>query len=69
VHNLFVTGGDTAADAWRDSRAADEANAEREMRQFAWWLRVQPLKWDQVTVLADRPSRAECAARVCTGRL
>ncbi len=47
VHNLFLSAGDFAADEWRASRAADEDNAEREMRQFVWCLPVVPLKWDE----------------------
>jgi len=38
VNNLFVTAGDIGADEWRASRALDEDNAEREMRQFVWAL-------------------------------
>ena len=46
VNNLFLTAGDMAADEWRASRAADEENAEREMRQFVWCLPVASSKSD-----------------------
>ena len=49
-HNLFLTPGDLAADEWRASRAADEENAEREMRQFVWCLPVQPAQLDQTAL-------------------
>jgi len=38
VNNMFVTAGDIGADEWRGSRAADEENAEKELRQFVWAL-------------------------------
>ncbi len=50
VHNLFLDAGDLAADEWRAARAADEENAEREMRQFVWCLPVAPSKQDDVSL-------------------
>lgn len=58
VNNLFLDAGDFAADEWRASRAPDEENAEREMRQFVWCLPVAPSKWSETsfeaTELAQR---------------
>jgi len=67
VNNLFVSAGDMAGDEWRASRAPDEDNAEREMRQFVWCLPAQPLKWNQVSLaplhwLAWRGRRTHPAA-------
>ena len=59
VNNLFLTAGDLGADEWRASRAADEENAEREMRQFVWCLPVAPTKFDQTSLEAH-----ELAARM-----
>jgi phage terminase large subunit GpA-like protein len=50
VNNLFLTAGEIAADEWRASRAIDEENAEREMRQFVWCLPVVPDKQDETPV-------------------
>lgn len=36
VNNLFVTGGDVAAELWLATRARDEDNAERELSQFVF---------------------------------
>jgi hypothetical protein len=47
VNNLFLTGGDVAADEWRAAHASDEELAEREMRQFVWCLPVAPSKLQQ----------------------
>src|SRR4051812_20474185 len=52
VNNLFATAGDLAADEWRSSRAPDEENAEREMRQFVWCLPVVPSKWQETALEA-----------------
>jgi len=61
VNNLFLTPGELAADEWRASRAADEENAEREMRQFVWCLPVEPAQLDQTALavheLASRTSQ------------
>lgn len=57
INNLFVTAGDVAADQWRASRAVDEENAEREMRQFVWCLPAIPTKWDQTRILSDEIAR------------
>lgn len=51
VNNLFLTSADLAADEWRAGRAADEENAEREMRQFVWCLPTVPSKWEQTSLL------------------
>jgi phage terminase large subunit GpA-like protein len=51
--------GDLAADEWRASRASDEENAEREMRQFVWCLPVVPQKWEQTSL-----EHAELAKRI-----
>jgi phage terminase large subunit GpA-like protein len=50
VNNLFLTAGDIAADEWRASRAADEENAEREMRQFVWCVPVASSKSDETSL-------------------
>lgn len=50
VNNLFLTAGELAADEWRAGRAADEENAEREMRQFVWCLPVLPAKQEQTSL-------------------
>ncbi|MDZ4817935.1 MAG: terminase gpA endonuclease subunit, partial [Planctomycetota bacterium] len=50
VNNLFLTGGDLGADEWRSSKAADEENAEREMRQFVWCLPVAPSRWAETSL-------------------
>lgn len=50
VNNLFLTAGDIAGDEWRASRATDEENAERELRQFVWCLPVVPNKWDETSL-------------------
>jgi phage terminase large subunit GpA-like protein len=47
VNNLFLTPGEVAADEWRASRASEEENAEREMRQFVWCLPVVPNHWQE----------------------
>jgi phage terminase large subunit GpA-like protein len=59
VNNLFLTAGDFAADEWRASRAVDEENAEREMRQFVWCLPIVPTKYDQISLESH-----ELAARI-----
>jgi phage terminase large subunit GpA-like protein len=59
VHNLFLTPGELAADEWRASRAADEENAEREMRQFVWCLPVTSSKWEETALVTH-----ELAARM-----
>jgi len=46
ANNLFLTAGDIGADEWRASRAADEDNADREMRQFVWCLPYEPSLMD-----------------------
>ena len=51
INNLFLTPGELAADEWRASRATDEENAEREMRQFVWCLPVMPSKWEETALL------------------
>ncbi|MGE0770053.1 MAG: terminase gpA endonuclease subunit, partial [Hyphomicrobiaceae bacterium] len=51
VHNLFLTPGDLAADEWRATRATDEENAERELRQFVWCLPVLPTKWEDTALV------------------
>lgn len=48
VDNHFLTAGDIAADEWRASRAEDEENAEKEMRQFVWCLPYKPPKSDLI---------------------
>ena len=53
VHNLFVTAGEVGADEWRAQRAANEEDAEREMRQFVWCLPALSLKWDQISLAAE----------------
>ncbi len=53
VHNLFLDAGDIAADEWRASRATDEENAEREMRQFVWCLPVLPSRWEETAIRAE----------------
>ncbi|KAA5541898.1 hypothetical protein FYK55_17020 [Roseiconus nitratireducens] len=57
VNNLFTTAGDVAADEWRASRAVDEENAEREMRQFVWCVPVAPSKWEETSVDAHELSQ------------
>jgi phage terminase large subunit GpA-like protein len=57
IHNLFLTPGDLAADEWRASRAADEENAEKEMRQFVWCIPVAPSKWDETMLKAEELAR------------
>lgn len=44
VNNLFQSSGLIAADEWRAARAADQDNAEKELRQFVWTLPVAALK-------------------------
>lgn len=53
VNNLFQSAGDVAADEWRASRAADEDNAERELRQFVWCLPYIP-PVQEITNLDER---------------
>ena len=50
MNNLFLTAGDIASDEWRASRASDEENAEREMRQFVWCLPVASSKSDETSL-------------------
>lgn len=51
INNLFLEPGDLAADEWRASRATDEENAEREMRQFVWCIPVLPSKWEETSLV------------------
>jgi hypothetical protein len=51
VNNLFVSPGELAADEWRASRASDEENAEREMRQFVWSVPVAPTQWEDTALV------------------
>jgi len=44
--NEFITAGVVGADEWLASRAEDEDNAEKEMRQFVWALPYIPDKED-----------------------
>jgi hypothetical protein len=50
VNNLFLSAGDIGADEWRATRAADEENAERELRQFVWCLPIAPAKLEQTSL-------------------
>jgi phage terminase large subunit GpA-like protein len=59
VNNLFLAGGEVAADEWRAGQSADEDNAEREMRQFVWAIPVAPAKLSQTTLEVN-----ELAARM-----
>ena len=58
MSSLFLTAGEFAADEWRAGRSADEAHAERGMRQFVWCQPVAPSKWTETslysTELAER---------------
>jgi phage terminase large subunit GpA-like protein len=59
VHNLFLTPGDLAADEWRAVRAADEENAEREMRQYVWCVPIVSSREDAISLeIADIMARA-----------
>lgn len=53
VNNLFVTAGDVGGDEWKASRAANEENAEKEMRQFVWAVPHVPEKLDLAPVSAE----------------
>ena len=50
VNNLFLSAGDLGADEWRATRAPDEENAERELRQFVWCLPIAPAKLEQTSL-------------------
>jgi hypothetical protein len=54
-----MTAGEVAAAEWRASHAADEENAEREMRQFVWCLPLAPSKLNQTSLEVN-----ELAARM-----
>jgi len=54
-NNMFATARGIGGDEWRAARAADEDNAEKEMRQFVWALPyvapvldLSPLLWQQI---------------------
>jgi phage terminase large subunit GpA-like protein len=53
VNNQFITAGNLGADEWKASRAPDEENAEREMRQFVWCLPAASTKWEYVSLAAQ----------------
>jgi hypothetical protein len=67
VNNLFLTAGEAAADEWRAARAADEENADRELKQFVWAEPVLPSKLNQTTPRASR-SAWTSASSCATGR-
>lgn len=59
VNNLFVTAGDIGADEWKASRAANEENAEKEMRQFVWAVPHVPERLDLAPLSADQIIRRQ----------
>lgn len=48
INNLFVPAAEIGAEEWKAKRAADEDNAEKEMRQFVWALPHEPNAMDAV---------------------
>lgn len=53
INNLFLTAGDLGADEWRASRAEDEENAEKAMKQFVWCIPVAPSKQEETALEAN----------------
>ena len=55
--NMFTTAAQLGAEEWGASRATDEENAERKMRQFVWALPFIPPEWVQTPLLAHEIER------------
>jgi hypothetical protein len=54
VNNLLIKSGSYGVDEWKASRADDEDNAEKQMRQFVWCLPYVPPVEDAVDLVWDR---------------
>ena len=59
VNNLLLKSGSYGVDEWRASRAENEDNAEKEMRQFVWCLPYVPDREDTVSLSVDTICRRQ----------
>jgi phage terminase large subunit GpA-like protein len=57
VNNLFCTPGDVGMDEWRGRRAANEDNAEKELRQFVWCIPWEPPSLEAIPLNFDALTR------------
>jgi phage terminase large subunit GpA-like protein len=59
VNNLLIKSGSYGVDEWKASRADDEDNAEKQMRQFVWCLPYVADKEDVVSLSIDTIQRRQ----------